>query len=158
MTKQRTRGIGRGEYVGITAGGSDGQLSRSLEQHILTRIPFLSFMCDRLSLGAALVAQMVKHLPAMWGTQVQSLGQEDPLEKEMATHSSTLAWKIPWTEEPCRLQFMGLQRVGHDWVTSLHFFFHHKCDDCLAFLHPDVIRQMLHIEDFIFLFPCFFEE
>ena len=57
---------------------------------------------------------MVKHLPTMQETQVQSLGQEDPLEKEMATHSSTIAWKIPWTEEPGRLQSMGLQRVGHD--------------------------------------------
>ena len=63
---------------------------------------------------SSMVAQMVKHLPAMWKTQVQSLGQEDPLEKEMATHFSTLAWKIPWTEEPGRLQSMGLQRVGHD--------------------------------------------
>ena len=52
--------------------------------------------------------------------KVRSLGWEDPLEKEMATHSSTLAWKIPWTEEPGRLQSMGLQRVGHDWVTSFH--------------------------------------
>ena len=52
---------------------------------------------------------MVKHLPVMLETQVQSLGQEDPLEKEMTTHSSTLAWKSPWTEEPGRLQSMGLQ-------------------------------------------------
>ena len=52
---------------------------------------------------------MVKHLPTMWETQVRSLGWEDPLEKEMATHSSTLAWKIPWTEECCRLQSMGSQ-------------------------------------------------
>ena len=51
-------------------------------------------------------------------TRVQSLGQEDPLEKEITTHSSTLAWKIPWTEEPARLQSMGLQRVGHNWVTE----------------------------------------
>ena len=50
---------------------------------------------------------MVKHLPARWETWIQSLGQEDPLEKEMATHSSTLAWKIPWMEEPGRLQSMG---------------------------------------------------
>ena len=57
---------------------------------------------------------MVKHLPAMWETQVQSLGWEDLLEKEMAAHSSTLAWRIPWTEEPSRLQSMGSQRVGHD--------------------------------------------
>ena len=62
---------------------------------------------------------MVKRLPAMWKTQVQSLGQEDPLEKETATHSSTLAWKIPWMEERGRLQYMGSQRVGHDSVTSL---------------------------------------
>ena len=53
---------------------------------------------------ASLVAQTVEHLPAMRETWVQSLGWEDPLEKEMATHSSTLAWKIPWTEEPCKLQ------------------------------------------------------
>ena len=63
---------------------------------------------------ASLVAQMVKCLPAMRETQVQSLSQEDPLEKEMATHSSTLAWKIPWMEEPGRPQSMGSQRVGHD--------------------------------------------
>ena len=56
---------------------------------------------------------MVKHLPTMRETRVQSLGQEDPLEKEMATHSNTLDWKIPWMEDPGRLQSMGLQRVGH---------------------------------------------
>ena len=60
------------------------------------------------------MAQIVKRLPAVQETWVRSLGWEDPLEKEMATHSSTLAWKIPWTEEPCRLPSMGLQRVGHD--------------------------------------------
>ena len=60
------------------------------------------------------MAQTVKRLPTMWETWVQSLGWEDLLEKEMATHSSILAWKIPWTEEPGRLQFMGSQRVGHD--------------------------------------------
>ena len=57
---------------------------------------------------------MVKRLPAIQETRARFLGQEDPLEKEMAIHSSTLAWKIPWTEEPDRLQSMGLQRVGHD--------------------------------------------
>ena len=62
----------------------------------------------------SLVAQMVKRLPTVWETRVRSLGWEDPLEKAMAPHSSTLAWKIPWTEEPGRLQSMGLQRVGHD--------------------------------------------
>ena len=70
---------------------------------------------------ASLVAQRVKRLPAMWETWVQSLGGEDPLEKEMANHSSILAWKIPWTEKPGRLQTMGSQRVRHDWVTSLSF-------------------------------------
>ena len=66
------------------------------------------------NMGASLVAQRLKHLPAMQETWVQSLGQEDPLEKEMATHSSILTWRIPWTEEPDRLQSTGLQRVGHN--------------------------------------------
>ena len=74
-------------------------------------------------------------MPAMWEMRVQSLGWEDPLEKEMAIHSSILAWRIPWTEEPGGLQFMGSQRVRHDLVTSLlHFtlsissilFFHYN--------------------------------
>ena len=60
------------------------------------------------------MAQTVKRLSATWETWVRSLGREDPLEKEMATHSSILAWKIPWIEEPGRLQSMGSQRVGHD--------------------------------------------
>ena len=62
----------------------------------------------------SLVAQRLKHLPARQETRVQSLGREDPLEKAMATHSSILAWRIPWTEEPGRLQSSGSQRVGHD--------------------------------------------
>ena len=62
----------------------------------------------------SLAAQMVKCLPTKWETRVQSLGWEDLLEKEMATHSSILAWKIPWMEEPVRLQSMGSQRVRHD--------------------------------------------
>ena len=66
------------------------------------------------SLVASLVAQMVKRLPAMQEPRVQFLGWEDPLEKEMAIHSSTLAWKIAWTEEPDKPQSMGSQRVGHD--------------------------------------------
>ena len=63
---------------------------------------------------ASLVAQLVKNPPAMWKTWVRALGWEDPLEKEMAIHSSTIAWKIPWTEEPDRVQSVGSQRVGHD--------------------------------------------
>ena len=70
---------------------------------------------DILDLGIiSMVAQMVKHLPTIRDTQVPSLGWEYPLEKEMATHSSTLAWKTPWTGEPGRVQSMGLQRVGCD--------------------------------------------
>ena len=65
-------------------------------------------------LMASLVAQRLKHLPAMQETWVRYLGQEDPLEKEMATHSSILAWRTPWMEEPGGLQSTGLQRVGHD--------------------------------------------
>ena len=72
--------------------------------------------------GASLVAQMVKRLPAMRETWVWSLGWEDPLNKEMALHSSILAWRIPWTEDPGRLQSMQSQRVRHDWATSLPFF------------------------------------
>ena len=68
---------------------------------------------------ASLVAQRLKHLPAMQETWVWSLGREDSLEKEMAPHSSIVAWRIPWTEEPGGLQSTGSQRVGHDWVTSL---------------------------------------
>ena len=67
---------------------------------------------------ASLVVQSVKSLPAMQETQVRSLGQEDPLEKWMATHSSILTWKIPWTEEPDGLQSIGSQRVEHNWVTN----------------------------------------
>ena len=62
---------------------------------------------------ASLVAQRLKRLPPMWETQVRSLGRKDPLEKEMAIDSSILAWRIPWTEKPSRLQSMGSQRVGH---------------------------------------------
>ena len=69
-------------------------------------------------LRASLVAQAVKNLPAVQETRVRSLAREDPLEKEMATHSSILSWKISWTEEPGGLQSMGSQRVGHDSATS----------------------------------------
>ena len=64
--------------------------------------------------GASLVAQLVKNPPETWETWVQSLGWDDPLEKGMATHFSILAWRIPWTEEPGRLQSVGSQRVGHN--------------------------------------------
>ena len=72
------------------------------------------FKGDYVKRGASLVAQTVKRLPTMRETQVRSLGREVPLEKEMATHSSTLAWRIRWTEKPGGLQSMGSQRVRHD--------------------------------------------
>ena len=71
-----------------------------------------------MNIRASLVAQRLKRLPPMRETWVRSLGQEDPLEKEMAIHSSILAWRIPWTEEPGGLQSTGSQRVGHNWATS----------------------------------------
>ena len=75
-------------------------------------------------LWASPVAQMVKNLPAIQETEAQSLGQEEPLEEELATHFSILACRIPWTEKPGGLQFLGLQWVGHDWATNFHFSFH----------------------------------
>ena len=79
---------------------------------------FPNFPYNKWSL-ASLVVQVVKYLPAMPETRVWSLGWEDPLEKGMAaTHSSILAWKTPWAEEAGKLQFMGLQRVGHNWATN----------------------------------------
>ena len=74
----------------------------------------MCLMCVSSTRGASLVAQMVKNLPAMQENWVQSLGQEDPLEKGMDTHSSILAWRIPWTDKPGRLQPVWLQRVRHD--------------------------------------------
>ena len=94
----------------------------SLFQHSVASTAYLTSLClgfltsgnHRIKvLGASLVAQMVKNLPSMQETWVQSLGQEDPLEKEMVHHSSILAWRIPWTEEPGGLQLRGAQRVGH---------------------------------------------
>ena len=81
-----------------------------------------SYIC----VWASLVAQMVKKPPAVQETRVWALGQEDPLEKEMATHSSVLAWRIPWAEEPGGSQSLGLQRVRHNWATNT-FTFSHLC-------------------------------
>ena len=72
-----------------------------------------------MDIQSSLVAQTVKSLPAMWETQVRSLGQKGPLERGMAIYSSILAWKIPWMEEPGRPQSMGSQRVGHEWATNI---------------------------------------
>ena len=81
---------------------------------------------------ASLVAQVVKNLPATWETWVQSLGWEDPLEEGMATHSSILAWRIQWIEEPGRLQSMGPKWVGHNWVTKHNK--HNKCSELSTWL------------------------
>ena len=89
----------------------DMNLSKHWELVMLSNQLILSL---RVALWLAGVAQMVKRVSIMWETQVRSLSWEDPLEKEMAIHSSTIAWKIPRTEEPGRLQSMGSQRVGHD--------------------------------------------
>ena len=89
--------------------------------------------CPIIQKRTSLVTQTVKRLPTMWETWVQSLGWEDLLEKEMANYSSILAWKIPWMEEPGRLQSMGLQRVGHDWANSLiHSYRRGNWVPCLA--------------------------
>ena len=81
---------------------------------------------------ASLVTQMVKNLPAVQETQVRSLGREDPLEKEMATHSSVLAGRIPWTEEPGGLQSTGSQRVGNDWATNTSTLSRSSMSNCSA--------------------------
>ena len=88
------------------------------------------FSSSLLSAIRVVVAQTVKHLPAMRETRVWSLGREDPLEKAMAIHSSTLAWKIPWTEEPDRLQSMGSQRVHTTEWLHFHFHFHPRIWRC----------------------------
>jgi len=90
-----------------------------LRVYIMITFTFIHFFTR-----TSLVAQTVKNLSTMRETWVPSLGREDPLEKEMAIHSSTIAWKIPWTEEPGRLQSMGSKRVEHDRTTSLSFHFH----------------------------------
>ena len=87
---------------------------------------------------ASLVAQTVKNWPAMQDTWFQPLGQEDPLERRMGSHSSILAWRIPWTEEPGGLQFISSQRVGHDWAT----FTHSWGTDLSSFFHHSNLLQM----------------
>ena len=105
---------------------------------------FYLFLCPpTLKIGDSLVAQMVKCLSAMWETRVQSLGWKDPLEKEMAAHASTLAWKSPWLEKPGRLQSMGSQRVGHDWATSLHFTLKIRASGTIKMCGINVVAKIL---------------
>ena len=103
---------------------------------------------------------MVKSLPAMWETWVQSLGWENPLEKDMTTHSSILAWKIPWTEEPGKLQSIGAQTVRHNWVTSLSLTMlkpltvdHNKLWKILKEIFQNHIKETLKTRP-----PCLFSE
>ena len=118
--------------------------------YILLELPFspplywfvLSFI------GASLVAQMVKNLPAMWETWVLSLGWEDPLKKGKTTHSSILAWRVSWTEEPGRLLSMGSQRIRHDWAMNTSLFIYgfssltilRACSSSLPGAHQEVLR------------------
>ena len=113
---------------------------------------------SRMSFGPSLLVQRVKRLPAMRETWVQSLGQEDPLEKEMATHSSTLAWKIPCTEERRRLQSMGSQRVGLilniDYILfHSHFFISHFQESISAVFCADSSSRELFLM-FHVVFNC----
>ena len=87
------------------------------------RAPKLQLTAEQLLTGGCwnIPKKKIPHIQRQSKTRVRALGWEDPLEKEMAMHSRTIAWKIPWTGEPGRLQSMGSQKVGHDWATSLHF-------------------------------------
>ena len=107
---------------------------------------------SRLLMGASLVAQRLKRLPVTQETRVQSLGGKDPLEKGMATHSSTLAWRIPWREEPDGLQSTGSQRVGHDWATSLstahsHFDMRDVCEPELLAQTPGPLKPLTSLKN-----------
>ena len=98
-------------------------LFKWLSSRVFYSTALLWFNWSSVGKWASLVAQMVKNLPAMQKTWVRSLDQEDLLEKEIATRSSTLPWRIPWTEEPGSLQSKGLQRAEHNWTTNI-FIFH----------------------------------
>ena len=102
--------------------------------HTHTHI-FLSIYLS-IYLGASQMAQMVKNLPAIWETRVRSLGQKDPLKKQMATHSNIPLWGIPWMQESGRLQFLGSQRVRHDWATNTFTTI------CLSIDHLSVLQEL----------------
>ena len=119
------------------------------QKQLLSHIAFSRKTCRVQTVWASLVAQTLKRLPAMRETRVRFLGWEDPLEKEMGIHSSALAWKIPWTEEPDRLQSMGSQRVGHDWATSLSFFLQTVCMVCSWLNWPQAVFRFLLVGSFM---------
>ena len=99
-------------------------LQLCLQPFLLYRLHKCLFTGVYLCHWASLVAKMVMNLPVIWETRVWSLGWQDPLEKELTTHSSTLAWEIRWTGEPGRLESVGSQRVRHSWVTNTHAHTH----------------------------------
>ena len=128
---------------------------RSLIQLLI--LPLLLCTYSPCQYWSSLVAQMVKNLPAVHETWVRSLGQEDPLEKGMTTHSSIRAWRIPGTEEPGGLQSMGLQRVGHDWVTNVFTFSVCACQSqssslSLSPLFPTVTLVLFSTSVSLFMF------
>ena len=105
MTKTAFKTVGKG-WPNCLVNGSGQRSIQTAEE--------IRFLPHTICISTSLVAQRLKRLPGMRETRVRSLGWEDPLEKEMATHPSTLAWRIPWREEPGRLHSMWSQRVGHD--------------------------------------------
>ena len=118
--------------------------------------------------GSFLVGQIVKTLPEMREIQVWSLGWEDPLEKGMRTHSSILAWRIPWTEEPVGLQSTGLHRVRHDWNNLAHnthqyvYVYAYICV-CVCHIHTNILYVHIYLKTFTLklcsqIFACFFWE
>ena len=119
--------------------------------------PFYNVFCLSI-ITIYLVAQTVKNLPAMQETWVWSLGREDLLEKETVTHSSILAWRVAWTEEPGRLQSIGLQRVGHDWATNTHFTQLLKSEiwDTFFRVSPDLLPAVPKPRQLSFRFAFFF--
>ena len=120
-------------------------LFSSISLHWSLRKAFLSLLA--ILLKSAFTWVYLSFSPLLFATRVWSLGWEDPLEKKMATHSSTLAWKIPWTEKPGQLLSMGSQRVGQDWATSLSLLFTAICkassDSHFAFLHFFFLEKVL---------------
>ena len=124
VTVSGTLSVCAATYWGVCSYPSLNQFVLLLFSSLMTVNPqyvFTAYLNKLLFIRASLVAQRVKRLPAVRETRVWSLGREDPLEKEMATHSSILAWRIPWAEEP-GYSPQGSQRVGHDWATSLSLF------------------------------------
>ena len=119
--RERSRCAGAGGRACQTLGSPPPPCQQAVQSHQCQscqlkkkKLSIVDLQCCVNFYGASLVAQRLKRLPGMRETRVRSLGWEDPLEKAVAPHSSILAWRIPWTEEPGRLQFMGSQRVGHN--------------------------------------------